>query len=64
MFNDVSKAVEMRCDLHSNGVGDQVDQNESEAVMESRLMAQPQDGGLSECVRGLDDHYQSVVNKP
>lgn len=50
IFNAVSEAGEMRCDLHSNGVGDQVDQWESEAVMESRLMAQPQDGEASECV--------------
>lgn len=35
MCNDRSKAVEMRSDLHSNGVGDQVDQSvaDSEAVL-------------------------------
>lgn len=66
MSNDVGKA-EMRSDLHSNGVGDQVDQSiaDCEAVMESRLMAQPQGGG----VWGLDDlkrlfhHCQSVMTK-
>lgn len=41
LCNDVSKAVEMRSDLRSNGVGDQVEQGivDSEIVMENRLMA-------------------------
>lgn len=40
MSNDVSRAVEMRSDLYSNGVGDHVDQADPEAALESRLMAQ------------------------
>lgn len=38
----------MRSDLHGNGVGDQVDLSiaDPEAAVESRLMAQPEDGGV------------------
>lgn len=46
MCDDASKAAERRSDLHSNGVGDQVDQSLAEAVLQFRLMAQPQDGAL------------------
>lgn len=67
MSNDVSKAVEMRSDLHSNGVGDQVDRwfwsCDGEQIDGSA-------SGWWECVGGLDNlkltfhHYQSGTNKP
>lgn len=70
MSNDVSKAVEMRSDLYSNGAGEHVVKGIADpgAVMESRLMAQPRGGG-DQSVSRCDDlkptfhYYQSVMSK-
>lgn len=57
MCNDAKKTVEMRSNLWTNGVGDRVDQSVAgpETVLECRLMALSQDGGV-----GLLDSPLSV----